>query len=301
MKKSMMILFLALGAFSACQDNNDIGINSEVTEISPADLPLASQTFIDINFSGEVVADAYKVTGSDNTVTFEAFMTNNTNLVFEEESDLCGFGNINSRMGLDGEMFNGGMQHMSMYGNGSTQHGGMMGGGMMNGGGMMGGGSSGMMGHDYHEFRDHPETAPVELELSEIPVAIIDYLNENYPDKEILKAFEVAWDDETVEYHVLIQDVGGLFFDEDGIFQDMIRRGTGHCEDYQEMAIEDLLDNVLEYITLHYPENEIIRARHGSHDNVEEIHVLLDNIGVLVFDTDGDFIELMERRRPHHG
>lgn len=300
MKKSMMILLLALGVFSACQ-NDEIGLNPGITEISPADLPSSSQTYIDTNFNGEVVSEAYKVTGEDNAVTYEAFMTNNTNLVFEGESELCGFGNINSRMGMEGEMYNGGMQHMNMYGNGSSQQGGMMGGGMKQGGGMMGDGNGGMMGHDFHEFRGHPEAAPVELEINELPSAIIDYLAENYPDKEILKAFEVAWDAETVEIHVLIQEVGGLFFDEDGIFQDMIRRGTGHCEDFQEIVLEDLPAKVTEYIADNYPQNEIIRARLGSHDDVEEIHVMMDNIGVLVFDTNGNFIELMERRRRHHG
>ncbi len=297
MKRKVMILGLALAAFTACQKNDEIGLNPGITEISPANLPSSSQTFIDNNFRGEVVTDAYKVTGTDNKVTYEAFMTNNTNLVFHEDSDLSGFGNINSRMGLEGEMFEGGMQNMGMFGNGNTMGNGS--GGMM--GSRNGNGYDGMMGDGEHEFRDHPEAMPEELDLSELPSSMMNYLNENYPEKEILMAFEIGLEDELVEYQVLIQDIGGMIFDKDGNFKDMIRRGMGHCENYDEMDMEDIPANVIEYVESHYPENEIIRVRMGTNDNYSEIQVLMEDVGILIFDTDGKFIKLEERRRSHRG
>jgi hypothetical protein len=307
MKNKVMIIGLALAAFTGCQKNDEVGLNPGITEISPANLPSSSQVFIDNNFSGEVVADAYKVTGTDNMVTYEAFMSNNTNLVFHEESNLMGFGNINSRMGMESEMFDGGMQNMGMFGNGNMMgngYGGMSGngsGGMMgNGSGnMMGSGYSGMMGDGYNMFRDHPEAMLEEMDISELPSSMIDYLNENYPDKEILMAFGIGLDDELLEYQVLIQDIGGMIFDKDGDYKDMIRRGMGHCEDYNEIDMEDVPANVLEYVESNYPENEMLSVRMGSNDNYQEIQVLLEEVGILIFDTDGKFMKLMERRRSH--
>lgn len=290
MKKRILILGLAFGAFTACQTTDDVGIDNQVSEISPSDLPSASQTFIDRNFRGEIVADAFKVTGGDNQVTYEAFMSNNTNLVFHEESNLMGFGNINSRMEMGNEMHNGGMQNMGIFGNGY----------MRGNGGMMGQGNGSMMGQGHQEYRNHPEISPIQIDESELPAAIIEYIHEHYADNEILMAFELTSDDEG-EYHVLIQEMGGLIFDAEGNFEDMVRRGVGHCEEYSEIELENLPELALSYIQTNYPESEIIKVRVGSHDDTEELHVLLENIGVLVFDLDGNFIELMERRRSHHG
>lgn len=298
MKKKLLILGLAFVAFTACQTNDEVGIDNQVLEISPADLPSTSQSFIDRNFGGEIVADAFKVTGEDNQVTYEAFMSNNTNLVFHERSQLMGFGNINSRMEMEGEMHNGGMQNMGAFGNG-YMHGGndMMGQGH---GGMMGNGYDGSLGQGHHEFRNHQEIIPIQIDEGELQTKIIDYLHEHYTDNEILMAFELTSEDES-EYHVLIQEVGGLIFDAEGNFEDMVKRGVGHCEEYYEMELEDLPELVIGYIQTNYPENAIIKARIGSHDNTEKLHVLLENIGVLVFDLDGNYVELMERRRSHHG
>jgi hypothetical protein len=298
MKKKLLIMGLAFGVFTACQTNDEVGIENQISEISPADLPSASQSFIDRNFTGEVVSDAYKVTGADNQVTYEAFMSNNTNLVFHEESNLMGFGNINSRMEMEGEMFSGGMQNMGAFGSGYA-HGnnGMMG---QNQNGMMGNGYSGMMGQGHHEFRNHMEITPVQLDEGDLPTATLDYLHEHYADNEILMVFELTSEDES-EYHVLIQEVGGLIFDADGNFEDMVRRGMGHCEAYEEVELDNLPELAQSYIQTTYPDAEVIKARVGSHDNIKELHVLIENIGILVFDVDGNFIELMERRRTHHG
>ena len=35
-------------------------------------------------------------------------------------------------------------------------------------------------------------------------------------------------------------------------------------------------------------------------DDIEETHVMLRDAGIAIFDADGNFIELLERR-PHHG
>ena len=305
MKKKLLILGFVIGAFTACQTNDDVGAENQISEINPSELPSASQSYIDRNFNGEIVADAFKVTGVDNQVTYEAFMSNNTNLVFHEESELMGFGNINSRMEMDGEMHDGGMQNMGVFGDGYS-HGsnGMMGqgnGGMMGNGsnGMMGNGYGGMMGQDHHEFRNHAEITPIQLDESELPSAILEYIHEHYTDNEILMAFELTLEDDS-EYHVLIQEVGGMIFDNEGNFEDMVRRGMGHCEEYEEIDMKNLPELAISYIETNYPDGKIIKARIGSHNETEELHILLEDIGVLVFDLEGNFIELMERRRAHH-
>lgn len=297
MKRKVMILGFALAAFTACQQHDEIGLNPGVTEINPSDLPSSSQSYMDTNFSGEVVANAYRVTATNNEVTYEAFMTNNTNLVFHEKSELMGFGNINSRMEMVGEMFEGGMQNMGMFGKGS-----MLGNGS---GGMMSRGDNdsheGMMGNSYHEFRNHPEAMPEELNMNELPSDVVSYLNKNYPDMDVLMAFAIEMDDKIVEYQVLVQEIGGMIFDKDGKFKDMIRRGKGHCEDYEKMDIDELPDIIVEYIESHYPEAKILGIKMGSKDNYKEIQVMMEDIGIVIFDTEGKMIKLVERRRPHQG
>jgi len=307
MKKKILLLGIVVGAFTACQDNADIQVASQISEINPSNLPASSQSYIDTNFQGEIVADAFKVTGADNQVTYEAFMSNNTNLVFHEDSNLIGFGNINSRMVMNGEMHNGGMENMGVFGNSYMYNnqntmgsGGMMGSsGMMGSGGMMGNKNYGMMGKDHQEFRNHPEITPIEIDPNELPSEISNYIHEHYGANEILMCFEVNAEGIS-EYHILVQNVGGMIFDNAGNFEDMIRRGMGHCEDYEEIELSEISESAVNFIKTNYAENEIIKARIGYHNGTTELQVLLADVGILVFDTDGNFIELMKKTGSHH-
>ena len=156
------------------------------------------------------------------------------------------------------------------------------------------------MGDGTHSYRGHDEVSPEEIDPSELPAAITDYITATYPDLEILMAFAVVWSEDLVEFHVLVEQVGGLLFDQEGNFIDMIMRGNGHCESFEELVIDELPETILEYVTTNYPDDEILRARLGTHDETEEIHVMLRDAGILIFDTEGNFNELLERV-PHHG
>jgi hypothetical protein len=285
MKKNVLIYFIALGLFTACQEEEGITLEAQFESISPALLPSSSQQFITGNFTGEVVTEAYKVTDSEGVVTYESFMTNNTNLVFAQDGDLSGFGDINSMMALDGEMTSEGMmgnQRPTTF-SGAAMH-----------------GSGGMMGRGREHFRGRPDAEPEEVGIEDLPESIVNYLSENHPENKVLLAFIITWD-EVSEYHVLVQDIGGLIFDADGNFIDRIRRGRGRCGDFEDLAIEDLSETIMAYITENYPDAEIVKARTGTHDEVTETHVLLLGTGVLIFDADDNFIEFKELRMPFGG
>ena len=292
--KNSILYTLAAAALSACQlGHDDVKLDEQINTLATSEIPSKSQVFIDTYFTGEVVTDFFEVTDEKGNLTYEAFMSNNTNLVFDDHSDLFGFGNINSRMEMEDEQHDGmSGDHMNMSGSGMN--------GGMNGSGMIGGQNGNMMGDGTHSYRGHDEVSPEEIDPSELPAAITDYITITYPDLEILMAFAVVWSEDLVEFHVLVEQVGGLLFDQEGNFIDMIMRGNGHCESFEELAIDELSETILEYVTTKYPNDEILRARLGTHDETEEIHVMLRDAGILIFDTEGNFIEVLDRM-PHHG
>jgi len=275
-----------LAVTAACNLHDDaLEIPDQVEAINPDDLPSSSQAYVESNFNGEVITEAYMVTTSNKEVTYEAFLSNNANLVFEDNSALFGFGDIHSRVNLNTDDM--GDQQNARMGNGNS-------GGMGHGGGMGEGSHNGM------GLRGHPDVMPTEVLLEDLPVAITDYISENYAGNEILKAFSIEWEDR-IEYHVLVAEVGALRFDADGNFIDRIMRGVRMFEHMEEVAIADLPAAVTDYIGSTYPDNEIAHARLVTlADESVQYQVAVMEVGVLVFDADGVFIEVLTHGMGNH-
>ncbi|MFY0654397.1 MAG: hypothetical protein JXQ96_20340 [Cyclobacteriaceae bacterium] len=308
MIKRVIIFGMVLGILASCNSDEEVlNIQGQVEVISPNELPGSSQAFITSNFEGEVITDAFKVIDSNNQITYEAFMSNNTNFVFASSSSLYGFGDIHSKVefesderrdnmqwGMNGNT-GGGMGNGFQGGNGTHNGGGMMnnGGGMMNNGGAMMNNEGG--------FRGHPEVIPAEVLISELPTPILDYITSNYSESEILKAFSVNWEDE-IEYHVLISEVGALRFDQNGNYIEHIMRGGGKIlSDMEVIEIADLPSLIVDYFTTNYPDNDIMRARKVTlEDNTIQYHVSIMEVGVFVFDENGTYIEILTQGMGRH-
>ena len=146
------------------------------------------------------------------------------------------------------------------------------------------------------------EVTPVEVLLEDLPAGIIEYVATNYESNQILMAFFVNWEDR-LEYHVLVEEVGALLFDEDGNFIRMIMRGKMMFSSMESIDLADLPTVISDYISENYPDDEVMRARKVTfEDGVIQIHVAVREIGVLIFTEDGTFIELlMHRMNGHHG
>lgn len=258
MLKKILIMSVAVVLFMACQEEEVISSDFDVLDVEKIDieaLPTTSQSYIDENFEGEVVTSAYKVTSTTDATVYEAFLTNNMNLVFDVEGNLEGFGEESSRVDCSGRAHR---HHRRHHGHGDG---------------------------------DNRPPRPEEVEVSELPSAASDYLLTNYPDEEILKVLFIN-NDSTTGFHVLIKELGAVIFDIDGNFLALWERPDRPCGNFEPIAIEDLSASIMDYISTSYPENEILKARIGTRGEIVEIHVLLKDVGVLIFDEDGNFIEL---------
>ena len=221
---------------------------------------MASQTYIEANFEGEFVANAYRVSRGDE-VGYEAFLTNQMNLSFNESGALAAVG--------EGSVLCDGMPR---GGKGRRGH--------------------GPRGHGHHPPKDSTgERAHAEITFEELPELAQTYVTDNYPDSAILKVISVTKDD-TTTFHIHVEFVGGLIFDEDGNFIALKEpRGKG-CVQLEEVAIEDLPTAVTDYISENYPDAVVLGARQGTINDEAQIHVKLEDIGVLIFDSEGAFVQL---------
>ncbi len=262
--KRLIMMALIGAVIVSCQDDGVDDLNQlgdvEVEAIDPAELPSSSITFIENNFSGEVVVSAFRVTSDE--VDYEALLTNSVNLVFNEDGTLVGYGEEGSVVGC------GGKPH-----------------------GRKGpGGRRGPRGGNPDSTAvDRPE--PTEITIDELPAVALEYLDTNYPDSVIHVILLIEKEDAT-EYHTLVDGVGAVIFDADGTFVEVKEPRRRGCHDFTEMDIADLSAVITDYVTTSYPDNEILGARTGTRNEVVEIHVLVDSVGVLIFDEDGNFIEL---------
>ena len=257
------ILMTLIGAvIVSCQDEEVADLNQQemvnVEAIASDDLPSESIAYIEDNFSGEVVVSAYRVTASD--VTYEAFLTNDVNLVFSEDGSLAGYGEEGSVVDCGGRP-----------GRGVGRRG------------------PGRPGGNRPDSTDRPTRT--EITVDDLPTAASDYLTTNYPDSTINAVLLIEHDDSS-EYHVLIENVGAVIFDADGNFVEVKEPRGGSCGSFTEVEIADLPTAITDYVAANYPDNEILRARTGTRDDVVEIHLVVDSVGVLIFDESGTFIEL---------
>ncbi len=121
-----------------------------------------------------------------------------------------------------------------------------------------------------------------QVEISELPDAIADYVTENYPDAEIKKAKQKG-----EKYIVAITGHILLIFESDGTFIDeapIFRLCRG-----ERIALEDLADEITNYITENYPDAEIKIAFRARGKIMVGI-MTDDGRKLLVFDLDGNFL-----------
>ncbi|MEO0553193.1 MAG: PepSY-like domain-containing protein [Bacteroidota bacterium] len=253
--KPIVFMSMLVAFFASCSEEEDLtSTETFVTEIDAEELPESAQVFIEDSFTGEVVTEAFSITGAN--TQYEAVLTNDINLVFDAAGNLEAFGEDVSYIecgGRPGGRFGrwpGGFNH----GNDSTQR---------------------------AQF--------TELTIDELPTAVTDYINANYAENEVLKILLIETD-ETSEYHVLIEDVGAVVFDDEGSFVE-VNEGRD-CANFESSSLEELPAAIEEYLAANYPDNEILRTRTGTRNDVTEIHVLVEDVGVLIFDAEGNFVEL---------
>ncbi len=262
--RSFLGLVLIVGMVSACQQDAAIGeefnLAPEISEIAAEELPQLSQTYIVQNFMGEIVTSAYRLTWAGDTY-YEAFLTNDLNLVFDEDGDLIGFGEAGARLTCDGSP----------------------------GEGL--GGRHGRRGRGRHHGDRDSTNVPTEIAIEDLPTGAQSYVAANYPDGEVLKVLEKVRDEETT-YHVLVAEVGALIFDADGGFIGLRERRGGGCAQFEEVELAELPEAVTTYVATNYPDNEVLGARIGTIDEVVQIHVKVADAGVLIFDEEGAFVEL---------
>ena len=140
-----------------------------------------------------------------------------------------------------------------------------------------------------------------ELASGALPQSVLDYLQENYPNAEVLEAFQT----DTNQYVVLLDDYKVVIFDENGVFilaldlsgliddlDDDDWDDDDYDDDYTEIPLEDLSQTIKDYVATNYPDCEIEEA--GSDTETGEIYVALSCDLILVFDADGNFIEEFE-------
>lgn len=126
-----------------------------------------------------------------------------------------------------------------------------------------------------------------QVALSDLPQSITDFISENYPDKTIVE----AWLTDEGEYVVVLADDLYLIFNSDGDFIEEYDEKE-HRGDRDPIAISELPQSILDYITANYPDAEIKKAY--TNENGEYI-LKLNNRWIVIFDADGNFIEAFEK------
>lgn len=253
--KPLVFMLVLAVLIASCSDEEGLtSTETFVTEIDAEELPESAQVLIEDSFTGEVVTEAFSITGAN--TQYEAVLTNDINLIFDAAGNLEAFGEDVSYIecgSMPGRRFGrwrGGFNH----GNDSTER---------------------------AQF--------TELTIDELPTAVTDYINTNYAENEVLKILLIEAG-ETSEYHLLIEGVGAVVFDDEGSFVE-VKEGRG-CANFEGSSLEELPTAIEEYLAANYPDNEVLRARTGTRNDVTEIHVLVEDVGVLIFDAEGNFVEL---------
>ena len=126
--------------------------------------------------------------------------------------------------------------------------------------------------------------ADAKVKVGDLPVAILDFVANEFPELTIDEAEE----EDNGNFEVELSDGTELVFDANSTFLgiDDDSQGNGDFDD-SEVAIEDLLPAILEYVELNYPGVGIDEAEMEHNDQYE---VELNDDMVLIFDANGDFL-----------
>tara|TARA_R110002074_G_C12557018_1_gene667227 strand:+ start:675 stop:1490 length:816 start_codon:yes stop_codon:yes gene_type:complete len=125
--------------------------------------------------------------------------------------------------------------------------------------------------------------ADAKVRVGDLPVEILDFVAREYPELTINKAEE----EDNGNFEVELSNGTELIFDANGSFLgiDDDSQENGDFDD-SEIAKEDLLQVILDYIELNYPGVGIDEAE-LEHNNQYEVE--LNNDTILIFNMDGDF------------
>jgi uncharacterized membrane protein YkoI len=121
----------------------------------------------------------------------------------------------------------------------------------------------------------------ININSSELPSQIIDYINNNYPDNQIVKA-EKEFEDGTQVYEITLNNGFELYFTLDGTFLELEY-------DNSYISTDDVPQAILDYISTNYPDASILFIEKDIEDGVVEYEVYLDNGLELDFDANGNF------------
>lgn len=126
--------------------------------------------------------------------------------------------------------------------------------------------------------------ADAKVKVGDLPMAILDFVTREFPERTIDEAEE----EDNGNFEVELSDGTELIFDASGNFLgiDDDSEENGDFDD-SDVDIETLLPAILEYIEMNYPEMDIEEA---SIENNDQYEVTLNDDIVLIFDANGGFL-----------
>lgn len=136
------------------------------------------------------------------------------------------------------------------------------------------------------------------IEASELPQAVLQYIETEHPGAEIV----IAGTNEKGGFGVILDTAILLLFDaEGGLIEELSVEDLGRAQDYEkdwtEVAIDDLPQAIRDYIVENYPD---ATASEAWFSEDEEVFVIeLSSEIYLVFDAEGNFIEEAEEEDKH--
>ena len=143
-----------------------------------------------------------------------------------------------------------------------------------------------LRGRDIHHgpHRPGPCGRGEPVSVDELPQAIVDYVTDNYPNADILRA-KLKGD----KYLVKITGHMILVFSEDGVFllEAPIFRFCDHFVD--RINIDNLPDVIVNYIADNYP-NAVIKIAWRVRSKIVVGVITPDGRKIIVFDLDGNFL-----------
>ena len=124
----------------------------------------------------------------------------------------------------------------------------------------------------------------VVIAVDDLPAVMTDYVAENYPDAQILRAKQFPRG-----YVLLISGRRILLFNNDLEFV-AITRAFYFCDQLgHPIDIANLPDSITSYVSVNYPDGEIAKA-YGVRGRIIVGVLMPDGRVILVFDSDGNFL-----------
>ena len=128
------------------------------------------------------------------------------------------------------------------------------------------------------------------IDISQIPQAIIDFLDENYPNSNISDADIHQFVNNVLAYAIELDDDLEILFDQNGLV--ISASNSDWDDDDDDIAIADLPASIIEYISTNYPNATIDEAEFDDFYGTTYIEVELDQFDdlELYFTIDGQFL-----------